>query len=160
MTGQSIEHLIANHWAEPLDADDQEVLGFWRRAIESFEDSTAPRLSATGQFKNLYDAARQGVVAFNAARGYRAKGAAGHHQHTFALGVALAPGTLKSAIAGMQVQRGVRHDLEYGAHRTVSEAEVGRMRETVCVLLNGLGDEIRQTRPVIEDSVQRLRCES
>lgn len=136
------------------------MLGFWQRAVESFEDSTAPCLSATGQFKNLYDAARQGVVAFNAARGYRAKGASGHHQHTFALGVALAPEKLRSAIAGMQVQRGVRHELEYGAHRTVSEAEIGRMRDTVCGLLNGLAEEIRQIRPAIKEPVQKLRRES
>ncbi|HEU4452280.1 MAG TPA: hypothetical protein VFR81_04440 [Longimicrobium sp.] len=158
MSGQSIEHLIANHWAEPLHADDQEVLAFWRRAIESFEDSNVPRLSPTGQFKHLYDAARQGVVAFNAAHGYRAKGAAGHHQHTFALGAALAPEKLKSAVAGMQVQRGVRHDLEYGAHRTVSEEEVGRVRDTVCRLLNGLADVVRNLRPEIQESVRKLRC--
>lgn len=94
MTGQTIEHLVAIHWAEPLHADDAEVLGFWRRAIESYEDSTTPRLSRTGQFKQLYDAARQGVVAFNAAHGYRAKGTSDHHQHTFAVGVALAPPAL------------------------------------------------------------------
>jgi hypothetical protein len=68
MTGPSIEQLVANRWAEPLAADDAEVLGLWHRAIESFDDSTAPRMSRTGQFKQLYDAVRHGVVAFNAAR--------------------------------------------------------------------------------------------
>lgn len=158
MTGASIDHLVANRWAEPLAADDAEVLGLWRRAIESFDDSTAPRLSRTGQFKQLYDAARQGVVAFNAAHGYRAKGTSDHHQHTFAAGVALAPETLKNAIAGMQVQRGVRHDLEYGARRTVSKEEAGTMRASVCALLNGLADEIRTLRPTIKQSIRKLRC--
>ncbi|CAA9345659.1 MAG: hypothetical protein AVDCRST_MAG68-3304, partial [uncultured Gemmatimonadetes bacterium] len=110
------EHLIAIRWVEALDADDAEVLGFWRRAVESYGDAATPRVSRTGQFKLLYDAARQGVVAFNAAHGYRALGAANHHQHTFAAGIALAPEALQSAIAGMQVQRGVRHDLEYAAY--------------------------------------------
>lgn len=158
MTGPTIEHLVANHWAESLVADDAEVLGFWRRAIESFEDSTAPRLSRTGQFKQLYDAARQGVVAFNAAHGYRAKGTTDHHQHTFAAGVALAPEQLKSAIAGMQVQRGLRHDLEYGAYRMVSPKEVDDVRESVCALLNGLADEIRRIRPALKQPVKKLRC--
>ena len=99
MTGPTIEQLIANRWAEAVVADDAEVLGYWRRAIESFVDSTAPRLSRTGQFKQLYDAARQGVVAFNAAHGYRAKGTGDHHQHTFATGVALAPGRCSAGCA-------------------------------------------------------------
>jgi hypothetical protein len=158
MTGPSIDQLVANRWAEPLAADDAEVLGLWRRAIESFDDSTTPRLSRTGQFKQLYDAARQGVVAFNAAHGFRAKGTSDHHQHTFAAGVALAPETLKNIIAGMQVQRGVRHDLEYGAHRMVSEEEAGAMRANVCALLNGLADEIRTIRPAIKQSIRKLRC--
>lgn len=158
MTGQTIGHMIANHWAEPLDADDAEVLGFWRRAIESYEDSAAPRVSRTGQFKHLYDSARQGVVAFNAAHRFRAKGTADHHQHTFAVGVALASESLKNAIGGMQVQRGVRHDLEYGAHRMVTEEEVGRVRDSVCALLNGLADAIREIRPGLRASVKKLRC--
>ncbi|HEX8360062.1 MAG TPA: hypothetical protein VF613_08145 [Longimicrobium sp.] len=82
MSGPIIEHLVADRWAEALEADDPEVLGFWRRAIESYEDAAAPRVSRTGQFKLLYDAARQGVVAFNAAHGFRALGAANHHRHT------------------------------------------------------------------------------
>lgn len=158
MTGQSIEHLIAHRWAERLDADDAEVLGYWRRAAESFEDAAVPRLSPTGRFKLLYDAARQGVVAFGAAHGYRALGSGNHHQHTFAVGAALAPGTLKSAIAALQVHRGVRHDLEYGAHRTVSESQVAALRESVCVLLNGLAEEVRRLRPSITASIAGLRC--
>ena len=158
MTGQPIDHLVASHWAERLDADDAEVLGLWRRAVESCEDSAAPRVSRTGQFKHLYDAARQGVVAFNAAHGFRAKGTTDHHQHTFAVGVALAPESLRNAVAGMQVQRGVRHDLEYGAHRMVGEEEIGRMRDSVCALLNGLADEIREIRPALKQSVKKLRC--
>jgi hypothetical protein len=59
MSGSPIQHLVDNGWAEPLDADDAEVLGYWRRAVESFEDASAPRVSRTGQFKHLYDAARQ-----------------------------------------------------------------------------------------------------
>lgn len=142
MSGSPIEQLVANHWAERVEADDEEVLGFWSRALESFADSGVPRLSRAGQFKQLYDAARQGVVAFNAAHGYRARGAGNHHQHTFAAGVALAPEELKGMIGGMQVQRGLRHDLEYGAHREVSEGEVSRVRATVCALLNRLAEEI------------------
>lgn len=158
MTGQTIAHLIEIRWAEPLEADDAEVLGFWRRAVESFDDASAPRVSRTGQFKHLYDAARQGVVAFNAAHGFRAKGTSDHHQHTFAVGAALAPEGLKGAIAGMQVQRGVRHDLEYGAHRTISAEEVGQVRGSVCTLLNGLADEVRRIRPGIQQAVRKLRC--
>lgn len=90
MTGQTIEHLIANQWVERLEADDAEVLGFCQRAIESFGDAATPRLSRTGQFKLLYDAARQGVVALNGAHGYRARGSANHHEHTFAAGAVLA----------------------------------------------------------------------
>lgn len=157
MTGQTIEHLVANHWAEPLDADDEEVLGFWRRAVESLHDAGVPRLSHTGQFKQLYDAARQGVVAFNAAHGYRARGATNHHQHTFAAGVALAPDDLKGVIGGLQVQRGLRHDLEYGAHRTVSGEEVTKFRATVHALLNRLVGEIVRLRPALEQRIDTLR---
>jgi hypothetical protein len=158
VNGQTIEHLVDNRWVESLEADDSEVLGYWQRAVESFEDASAPRVSRTGQFKLLYDAARQGVVAFNAAHGYRALGAANHHQHTFTAGAALAPEALKGAIAGMQVQRGVRHDLEYGAHRAVSDEQVGALRDSVCALLNGLGDEIRRLRPSLKQPVRKLRC--
>ncbi len=158
MSGSEIGHLVASRWVEPLEADDAEVLGFWRKALESFDDAAAPRVSRTGQFKLLYDAARQGVVAFNAAHGYRALGAANHHQHTFAAGAALAPEALKKSIAGMQVQRGVRHDLEYGAHRAVSDEQVGTLREGVCALLNGLADEIRRVRPALKQPVKKLRC--
>lgn len=158
MTGQTIEHLVANQWVERLDADDAEVLGFWQRAIESYEDSATPRLSRTGQFKLLYDAARQGVVALNAAHGYRARGAANHHEHTFAAGAVLAPDPLKNSISALQVERGVRHDLEYAAHRTVTDEKVGNMRESVCALLNGLANEIRRLRPALKQPIKKLRC--
>jgi hypothetical protein len=158
MTGQTIEQLVANQWVERLDADDAEVLGFWHRAIESYDDAATPRLSRTGQFKLLYDAARQGVVALNAAHGYRAKGAANHHEHTFAAGTVLAPEALTGSIAAMQTERGVRRDLEYGAHRTVTEAKVGEMRDSVCALLNGLADEIRRLRPALKQPIRKLRC--
>ncbi|MGH7483037.1 MAG: hypothetical protein ACRELV_12855 [Longimicrobiales bacterium] len=158
MSGQSIERLVANQWAEHLDADDEEVLGFWKRAVESFSDSTAPRLSRTGQFKQLYDAARQGVVAFAAAHGYRAKGAAGQHQHIFAAGAALAPDELKDAINGLQIQRSIRHDLEYGTQRSVSEEEISDLRRAVCELLNELASEIRRIRPGLLKRVKKLKC--
>jgi hypothetical protein len=158
MSGQRVEQLIANHWAEAVAVDDKEVLGFWQRAIESFEDSTAPRVSRTGQFKHLYDAARQAVVAFNAAHGFRARGTSDHHQHTFSLGVALAPENLGGMIAEMQLQRGVRHNLEYRAHGWVTEEEVRELRDNVCKLLNGLANEIRRIRPAIKQAVKKLRC--
>lgn len=157
MTGQTIEQLVANHWAEPLQADDLEVLGFWNRALESYADSGAPRMSRTGQFKQLYDAARQGVVAFNAAHGYRAKGTGNHHQHTFAAGGALAPVDLKDPILKMQVYRGVRHDLEYGAARMASEEEVAALRATVRALLNRLAEEIHLLRPALGRQVEKVR---
>ena len=157
MTGQTIEHLVANRWAEALDADDAEVLGFWRRAIESLRGlhgaAREPDRAVEAPVRR-----RQGVVAFNAAHGYRAKGTSDHHQHTFAVGVALAPEPLKRAIGGMQVQRGIRHDREYGAHRMVTEEEIGAVRDSVCTLLNGLADEIRQVRPAIKQAVKKLRC--
>ncbi|HWK88816.1 MAG TPA: hypothetical protein VNP72_02440 [Longimicrobium sp.] len=156
MSAASIDQLVANQWAERLEADDEEVLGYWRRAVESFEDAGALRLSHTGQYKQLYDAARQAVVAFNAAHGYRARGASAHHQHTFAAGVALAPAELRSPIAAMQAARSVRHDLEYGGTRTLSGDEITKMRDSVSVLLNGLAGEIRRLRPALKERVKNV----
>jgi hypothetical protein len=158
MTGQSVHHLVANRWAEPLRADDAEILGLWSRAAESFEDAAAPGLSPTGCFKLLYDAARQGVVAFAAAHGYRALGAGNHHQHAFALGATLAPEPLRSPIAALQVQRGVRHDLEYGARRTVSPAQVDAFRADVLALLASLAEETRGVRPGLAPQLPRFTC--
>ncbi|HEU0016292.1 MAG TPA: hypothetical protein VFQ45_21615 [Longimicrobium sp.] len=157
MTGPTIDQLVANAWAERLAADDEEVLAYWRRAIESFRDAGVPRLSHTGQFKQLYDSARQGVVAFNAAHGYRARGASAHHQHTFACGVALAPPELKGTIAAMQAARSIRHDLEYGGTRTVSAEEIAKLRASISNLLEGLAAEIERIRPKLAGRVESTR---
>lgn len=95
MSDPALARLLADGWVEEIAADDAEVLGFWRRAVESYEDATVARLSRRGQFKLLYDAARQGVVTLLASHGYRARGATAHHQRTFAAGVALAPEALR-----------------------------------------------------------------
>lgn len=47
---------------------------------------------------------------------------------------------------------------EYGAQRVVTDEEIGAVRDSVCALLNGLADEIRQVRPAIEHAVKKLRC--
>lgn len=156
MSNRVIDRLVEGRFLERVVVDDREVAGLWARALESYQDSEAPRLSRTGIFKQLYDAGRQAVATLVAAHGYRTRGAAGHHQSTFAAGAALAPEELSSLIKQLELFRGRRHDLEYSAFGEVSGPEVAEMRELVRAVINEAVLPLRTLRPELGERVKGI----
>lgn len=157
MTAPAIARLLEGRFLETVEIDDQEVAGLWARALESYRDSEAPRLSRTGAFKQLYDAGRQAVTALVAAHGFRARGTAGHHQSTFAAGAALAPEELARLIRRLELSRGVRHELEYSAFGEASVEEVEELRELVRSTINETASQLRALRPAVRQRIGKLQ---
>lgn len=153
MSNRVIDRLVEGRFLEAVTVDEREVAGLWARALESYHDSEAPRLSRTGAFKQLYDAGRQAVATFVVAHGYRTRGAAGHHQTTFAAGAALAPDELSGLVKRLELMRGRRHDLEYSAFGEVSGEEVAEMRELVRSVINEAVGPLRTLRPALGERV-------
>lgn len=153
----SLERLREARFIEEVAADDEEIVGLWSKALESYGDSGARPLSRTGAFKLLYDAGRQAVMALVHAHGYRTKGTSAHHQAIFAAGAALAPESLSSLIKQLELQRGTRHDAEYSARREIGDEDVERVRTLVWAVINDTASVLRSLRPYLRSRIKKLR---
>jgi hypothetical protein len=153
----AVERLLESRMIEEVQADDDEVTGLWRKAIESYGDSEARGISKDGAFKLLYDAGRQAATAFVAAHGYRAKGGLGHHHSVLAAAAALASGSHADLFMQMDLQRGRRHEIEYSAYSEIDAEEIDELRGLVRSLINETAASLREVRPEIKQRIRKVR---
>ncbi|HUF50216.1 MAG TPA: hypothetical protein VMN60_05250 [Longimicrobiales bacterium] len=157
MNRSAIERLLESRMIEAIQADDDEVVGLWRKAIESCGDSEVGGMSRDGVFKLLYDAGRQAATAFVAAHGYRAKGASGHHHSVLAAAAALASESHADFFKQMDLQRGRRHEIEYSAYSEIDAEDIEELRGLVRSLINETAAALRKVRPSIKQRIRKVR---
>ena len=157
MSQNAIERLLESRMIEEVHADDDEVAGLWRKALESYGDSEVRGMSKDGVFKLLYDAGRQAATAFVTAHGYRAKGTAGHHHSVLAAAAALASESHADLFKQMDLQRGRRHEIEYSAYSEIDAKDIDELRGLVRSLINETAASLREVRPSIRKRIREIR---
>lgn len=149
----AIERLLESRMIEAMQADDDEVAGLWRKAVEPYGDSEVRWMSKDGVFKLLCAARRQAATAFVAAHGYRAKGTSGHHHSVLAAAAALASESHADLFRQMDLQRGRRHEIEYSAYSEIDAEDIDELRGLVRSLINETAAALREVRPSIKQRI-------
>ncbi len=125
-----MNHTIENHLGarriETRAAADDEVLGFWSKAITAYGDATNPSSSLENRLLRAYDAARIAAYALVRDAGYRTRGSDSHHYVTFDVARSVVSDSeLRGALDDMNGFRKVRHAVEYEAEDDADEQNVG-----------------------------------
>ena len=147
----TIEKHIEARRLEPRPARDQEVLGFWTKAVTALGDAMNPGSSLDNRLIRAYDAGR--IAAFGLVRdaGYRTRGGEGHHYVTFdvARSVVTDP-DLRRVLAEMDGLRKVRHSVEYEAHDDVDEPTVKEACRLAKQIIELGTKHLRERRPALD----------
>lgn len=155
-----MNHTIQNHLdgrrIEQRPALDEEVQGFWSKALTAYADAMNPSSSVENRLLRAYDAARIVALAIVREAGYRMRGAESHHYVTFdvARSVVAEP-DLRRALARMDGLRKVRHAVEYEAEDEVDEP----LMEDACRIAEQVlrlgADYIQAARPAIAKDIAK-----
>jgi hypothetical protein len=140
-------HLDAKR-IEPWPADDNEVLGFWRKSLIAHEDARNTSVSPENRLLRAYDAARLAALAVMREAGYRTRGSESHHFVTFEVARSLASDAeLRRALDAMNSLRKVRHEVEYEAEGEIDEAAVEEARQIAERVISLGAEHLRSKRP-------------
>ena len=85
MSQEDVDWLVAERSLAREKFDDDDVAGFWAKAVNSFADARVPAISRDGAFQHAYTAALQAPLAVLAAHGLRVKSTANHYKAFFAM---------------------------------------------------------------------------
>lgn len=146
--------MVESRELEEAAAEDVEVLGTWRRAVQSLRDATIPGLSAESAYTLAYQAGLQGATAVLRAAGYRVRETPrGHHRLTF-LGLAALqlPGLSEMGRRLNETRLG-RHEAVYGWEESVGPERLRELLSVVEPLLSTAFEHLRSTRPEIAEDL-------
>lgn len=139
-------HLDARR-LEAWPADDNEVLGFWRKALVARDDARNASASPDNRLLRAYDAARLAAMAVMREAGYRTRGSESHHFLTFEVARSLVgDAELRRALDAMNSLRKVRHEVEYEAEGEVDEEMVEKARGLAEQVIALGGEHLRNQR--------------
>lgn len=85
MTNPEIDRLLEERSLVRESFDDEQVAGYWAKAVASFQDAQADGMSPNGAFQLAYTAALQATLAVLAAHGLRVRAVANHYTSFYAL---------------------------------------------------------------------------
>src|SRR5262245_48752478 len=83
MTSPKLQRLLDDRDIVEIPAPDDEIAGFWKKALRAYRDSRLPGLSPAGAFNAGYESALDASTALVRAAGYRVKASGRHHWATF-----------------------------------------------------------------------------
>jgi hypothetical protein len=110
----TVQNHLASRRLEERPAQDDEVLGFWRKALQAYGDARNASSSLESRFLRAYDAGRIAALAIVRAAGYRTRGAESHHYVTLDVARSLVSDPeLAAALNELNVIRNLRHAVEY-----------------------------------------------
>jgi hypothetical protein len=125
MSSQKLQRLLDDRTLEAAHASDEEILGFWRKALVFYADSHLPGLSAEGAFYLAYQVALSAATAVVRTAGYRVRSRGQHHFATFYVLQALGDSELAEFAFDLDSYRADRHETVYDF-----EGEAERTRAT------------------------------
>lgn len=141
------QHLEARRLEERPAADD-EVLGFWRKALQAYGDARNASASLENRFLRAYDAGRIAALSIVRAAGYRAKGSESHHFVTFDVARSLVEDAgLASALNEMNGLRTLRHAVEYEPEDEMDVEPVAAAVRVAEKVINLGAKHLRGVRP-------------
>ena len=157
MSQEDIDRLVAERSLAREQFDDDDVAGFWAKAVSSFADARIPAISRDGAFQHAYTAALQATLAVLAAHGLRVKSTANHYKAFFAmqkLDDALRPhGILFDKL------RAIRHESVYepGEDETEIAEQLAQALATIPPALAEMGASILAVRPILTNRLPPIR---
>jgi hypothetical protein len=85
VTQEDIERLVSERSLAREHIDDDQVAGFWIKALGSYTDANTPGISSEGAFQLTYSAALQAAFAVLAAHDLRVRSATNHYNAFYAM---------------------------------------------------------------------------
>lgn len=153
----TITRHIESGRAEARPAGDDEVAGFWRKALVAYADARLASASLDARLVRAYDAGRIAATAIVRAGGYRTRGGEGHHFVTFDLaGGLVADPDLRTALDTMNGLRTHRHALEYEPEDEVDGAVVEEAVSAATIIINAGAGHLRALRPSAHSRFKRV----
>lgn len=113
MTSHRIRRLLEDRDLEERPAPDDEVAGYWRKALRAYGDSCVPGLSPQGAFSAAYEAALDAATALVREAGYRVTSRTRHHWAAFYAVQGLGDEELGRLAVDLDGARGDRHQNVY-----------------------------------------------
>jgi hypothetical protein len=136
VSAEDIERLVAERSLAHESFDDEQVAGFWAKAVASFRDAQAQGISPDGRLQLAYTAGLQGTFAVLASRGLRVKSTASHYKAFYALQKLDQP-EIRGYAASFDELRAIRHESIY--EPTEDEREVAaRLADALVTLRDAL----------------------
>jgi hypothetical protein len=146
----TIENHVEARRLEPRTARDQEVLGFWAKAITALGDAVNPGSSLGNRLIRACDAGRIAAFALVRDAGYRTRGGDGHHYVTFDVARSVVSDSdLRQALVKMDSLRKVRHSVEYEAYDDVDEPAVEEACRWAEQVIELGAKHLREQRPTL-----------
>jgi hypothetical protein len=136
MTSYRIRRLLDDRDLEERAAPDEEVAGFWKKALRAYHDSRVPGLSPQGSFNAAYEAALDAATALIREAGYRVQSRTRHHWAAFYAVQGLGDSALEDLGADLDAARGDRHENVYQPED--DEAVAARRRDDLHRVLQAL----------------------
>jgi len=156
-----IQQLIADHKIEERSATDEEIAGFWSKAMVGYQDARITSISLEARFERAYTAARTAAVTVLRVHGYRVKGGEGHHYLAFYAANLLADqADLADAFVEADTMRSIRHDIQYGYEDDLGPEEMEAALDLVERVLDGAARHIRHRRPDLKNRIKIPRPRS
>ena len=141
---------------EELPADDAEILGMWRKAVQSYRDSGLPGLGAESALVLRYQAGLQIATTVLRAAGYRVKDTPrGHHRIAFEALAALAIPDLSQLGRRFNALRPTRHNAIYDWEHTRDPRDADEVKAIVEQMAPLAHEWLRAQRPHLTPSLER-----
>lgn len=156
MTSHRIQRLLDDRDLEERPAPDDEVAGYWRKAMRSWRDSLVPGLSPQGSFNAAYEAALDAAMALVRETGYRVLSRSRHHWAAFYAVQGLGDAELEARGAELDASRSDRHQNVYEPDDD-GGAAADRRDELRCVLrrfLPAAHERLLARRPALRGSLE------
>jgi hypothetical protein len=130
--------------------DEEQVAGYWTKAVVSFRDAQAKGISSDAAFQLAYTAALQATLAVLAGHGFRVRAAANHYMAFYALQKLSA--SLRTHGLAFDGLRRTRHESIYEPEHDEEEMSrvLGQAVSTIRSALPAIRDEILTVRPSLE----------
>lgn len=156
MTSPKLRRLLDSHEIEALAAPDDEVAGFWRKAMRAYRDSRLPGLSPASGFNLAYEAALDVATALVREAGFRVKTSRAHHWATFYSLQGLDDPTLAKLAQDLDGARTERHENVYEADDDDALAARRRdgLHEVLAELLPAARARLVSRRPSLKERIQ------
>lgn len=156
MTSPRLRRLLDGHEIEALAAPDDEVAGFWRKALRAYRDSRLPGLSPASGFNLAYEAALDTATALVREAGFRVKTSRAHHWATFYALQGLDDTTLARLAQDLDAARTERHENVYEADEddVLAARRRDALHEVLAELLPAAHARLLAQRPSLKGRIQ------